>query len=172
MDLAELLMVDHSMIRTGTKWISPKSELVTFVEFSTFIDGCHVQVEEKVFFPVISEYPWEDHDKFKDTVNRIKADHRLIKALGDNLKKWNESGDPLFGVRLPLYFKTVKDHNETEEKLIFPRWLRLDAEVKREALINGIEIIRGFGIENYTSETGMSEDFLSYLSRGEPRSIR
>ncbi len=163
MDLAELLMIDHLSIRSKARWNIPAKGKELFIDFATFIDDCHVQVEEKVFFPTITEFEWEDKGTFKGTVDRIKADHRLIKTLGDNLKKWQSSGNSNFELRLPLYYKTVEEHNSSEEKSIFDRWVDLPADSRETALRASMEILDGFGIDRYIAEIGSSLKFISYI---------
>ena len=163
MDLAELLMLDHLAIRSKGHWNIPGRSTEVFIDFATFIDDCHVQVEEKVFFPAITEFEWEDKESFGKTVDRIKADHKLIKTLGDNLKKWLSSGNSNFELRLPLYYKTVEEHNSSEEKSIFNRWPLLSEEVRKNAMKESLDIIDGFGIDKYISETESSKEFILYI---------
>jgi len=165
MDLAELLMIDHLAIRSKSRWNIPGNNRELFIDFATFIDDCHVQVEERVFFPTITQFEWEDKEYFKATVNRIKADHKLIKTLGNNLKKWLSSENSNFELRLPLYYRTVEEHNSSEEKSIFNRWNTLPEEARTLALKDSLEIIDGFGIEKYIDETGSSNEFISYIRK-------
>ena len=161
-DLSEVLMGEHSAIRVITRFDALSRGDFLF-DFCDYLDNCHVLVEEMVYFPAITDYDWEDRASFESTVNRIKADHRLIRTLGDNLKKWKLNGDQLFSVRLPLYYKTVTEHNLSEEVSVFPRWNRLSEDVRLRAIRDAKEIITSFGFERYQEQTGISAEFFKYI---------
>lgn len=161
-DLSELLMSEHSAIRV-IRYFDALGRGDFLFEFTDYLDNCHVQVEERAYFPAITDHDWEDRASFESAVNRIKADHRLIRTLGDNLKKWRSNGDGLFSVRLPLYYRTVTEHNLSEEVSVFPRWPRLSEDVRLRAIREGREIIASFGFERYYRQTGISAEFLRYI---------
>ncbi len=98
----------------------------------------------------------EENDQgFEKYVKRISADHKLIATLGDNIARWiNEKNFEMLQRRIPLYFKTLLEHNLNEEKDIFVRW-------KPEYAASFKHIIISFGTEKYRSITGASEEMIS-----------
>ncbi|WP_297216378.1 hemerythrin domain-containing protein [Thermoplasma sp.] len=163
-DLSELLMVEHSAIRLLAKVSYGKESLDIFEDFNDYLVKDHVEVEERILFPAITDFEWEDRKEFEKTVNRIKADHKLIETLADNLIKWKRSGDEdLFKLRLPLFYKTLTEHNLSEEDQIFPRWKRIDDEVRDITLREALDLIEETGIERYSRNTGISKEFIAYI---------
>ncbi|CAC11184.1 hypothetical protein [Thermoplasma acidophilum] len=169
-DLSELLMVEHSAIRILSRVVYGKESLEAFEDFNEYLVKDHVEVEEKILFPVIVDFDWEDRKGFEQTVNRIKADHKLIETLAENMLKWKRSGnDDLYNLRMPLFYKTLTDHNLSEEDQIFPRWKKLEAETRENALKEAMDIILDTGLDRYSRNTGISREFLAYI---EPDVIR
>ncbi|BAB59180.1 TVG0043618 [Thermoplasma volcanium GSS1] len=164
-DLAELLMVEHTSIRLLSNFLYGKDSLEIFEGFNDYLVKDHVEIEEKILFPVIVDVDYEDKDQFKATVERIKNDHRLIETLATNLIKWKRDGDDdKFMLRLPLFYKTLTDHNSSEEELIFPRWKNIDPELQKDALKEAISIIDTVNRDLYVRVTGISKDFIYYIS--------
>jgi len=84
--------------------------------------------------------------------------------------KWKRSGnDDLYNLRMPLFYKTLTDHNLSEEDQIFPRWKKLEAETRENALKEAMDIILDTGLDRYSRNTGISREFLAYI---EPDVIR
>lgn len=165
-DLAELLMVEHTSIRLISKYSHEMRSLDNFIIFNDYLVNDHVEVEEKILFPLVVDYDWADRKEFESTVNRIKSDHRLIETLAGNLIKWKETGrDDLVVLRLPLFFKTLADHNASEDAQVFPRWASLDSEDKMSALKEALDIIESNSEALYSKVTGISNDMLNYIKR-------
>jgi hemerythrin superfamily protein len=59
-DLAEILMIEHLAIKKS-KWIEEKTyENEAFVNFRSYVKECHIEVEEKVCFPIMEAYAFPD----------------------------------------------------------------------------------------------------------------
>ena len=165
-DLAELLMMEHASIRVISFSSHGMDSLDNFVVFNNYLKNVHIDVEEKILFPLVVDFDWADRKEFEATVNRIKSDHRLIETLAENLIKWKESGkEELIALRLPLFYKTLTDHNNSEEGQIFPRWVYLDSENTRSALREALSVIESNSEELYEKVTGISHDLLDYIRK-------
>ncbi|WP_287960270.1 hemerythrin domain-containing protein [Acidiplasma sp.] len=159
MDLAELLMVDHSSIRIIADNNLLQNTAAELIDFNKFLLNIHVNIEESIVFPLLKE----NNKEISKLIDRLTADHKLIETLFNNLYKWKVNDDPLFSVRLPLFYKTLKDHNCREESDVFPYWRNIDNDGRNTAMKNAHEIIESSDISNYIKETGISEKMLKYI---------
>jgi hemerythrin superfamily protein len=159
MDAVELLMVEHSGIRIIAEHNILQKSSSELIDFNKFLLNIHVNIEETVVFPLIEA---NDNTTAK-LINSFISDHKLIEKLFSNLSKWKLSEDPLFEKRLPLFYKTLTEHNSNEENLLFPQWKNMDQEQQNTAVKNAHEIILSSDIENYVKETGISKKMMDYI---------
>jgi hemerythrin superfamily protein len=154
MDSVDVLLLEHSIIRLKSKELSEiKNALDGFIPFNEFVINCHAKHEDEIVFPILMKKE-EDDQEFIKYVKRISADHKLIATLGGNIEKWiNEKNFEMLERRIPLYFKTLLEHNLNEEKDIFVRW-------KPEYAVPFKHIINSFGAEKYRSITGASDEMI------------
>lgn len=165
-DLAEILLVEHLAIRHISKTFTNPKDLEPFVEFHTYLKECHIEIEEKLLFPLLEAHYWDDSGEFNAKANRILADHRLIDTLSRNIINWHSSGDlELVTDRYPLYFKLLHDHNKREEESVFPRWSDLPQDEIKDTVKEAKSIIESFGTGKYLEMTGLTEHGFYYLFR-------
>ncbi len=162
MDLSEFLMMEHSDIRimVNTGFLN---EINNFKSFSDFLIVDHINIEEKIYFPVIIDNDWEDKQEFQKIVERVKNDHKLLETLAKNLISWKENGNEnLFNLRLPLFYKTLKDHNNYEEDHIFSRWISLENSTRQDAMDDALLIVQELD-DKYMVFSGISSNFRQYI---------
>ncbi len=165
-DLAEILTLEHLAIRHIRKESAHWGAFDQMYEFHRFLKECHIEVEEKIFFPVLKESSWKDSKEFFSQIDMIIADHKLINTLFQNLAKWNNDGNrQLYAERLPLYFKILEEHNDKEENLIFPRWAQVPPDAIRNTVKEALNVEESFGIDRYLSTVGMTKSGFSYTFR-------
>ena len=165
-DLAEILMVEHLAIKQSRWLVEKQYDNDVFRNFHSYVKECHIELEEKICFPILESYPFTDSKEFRDRTERIKADHKLIDALAVNIMKWHESGnDNLVQERKPLLYKVLVDHNASEEIDIFPRWNQVDVNELRSSMKDALSIIESFGIGKYIDATGINPSAFSYFFR-------
>ncbi|MCL6015031.1 MAG: hemerythrin domain-containing protein [Candidatus Thermoplasmatota archaeon] len=166
MDVVEVLMTEHSAIRhisNNFKFDSESSDFQVFVEY---LKKCHIEIEERVFVPVIKDvYDGKKMDLIRN-VDRIMADHRLLETLASNIIKWkDEENFDILKTRVPLFFKLLQDHNNSEEDSLFTYWKDIEDNVKKNTMTEVGNIIESFGLGSYSTITGISKDFFSYVFR-------
>lgn len=159
MDLAELLMVEHSGIRIVAENNLLQNTDAELIDFNKFLLNIHVKIEESIVFPLLKE----NNKDMTIPIDRLTADHKLIETLFNNLYKWKISENPLFELRLPLFYKTLTEHNSLEERSIFPLWKNIDKEEKIISMKNAHEIIDSNDVDNYIKQTGVSKEMLKYI---------
>ena len=164
MDVVEVLMTEHSAIRhisNNFKFDSESSDFQVFVEY---LKKCHIEIEERVFVPVMKDvYGGEKMDLIRN-VDRIMADHRLLETLASNIIKWkDEENFDILKPRVPLFFKLLQDHNTSEEDSLFTYWKDIQDNVKKNTMTEVGNIIESFGLGSYSMITGISKDFFSYV---------
>lgn len=164
MDVVEVLMTEHSAIRhisNNFKFDSESSDFQVFVEY---LKKCHIEIEERVFVPVIKDvYDGKKMDLIRN-VDRIMADHRLLETLASNIIKWkDEENFDILKTRVPLFFKLLQDHNNSEEDSLFTYWKDIEDNVKKNTMTEVGNIIESFGLGSYSTITGISKDFFSYV---------
>ncbi len=152
-------MVEHSGIRIIADNNILEKNSAELIDFNQFLLNIHVNIEENIVFPALKE----NNENAVKLVDRLIADHKLLETLFNNLYKWKVSENPLFEVRLPLFYKTLTDHNSLEESDVFPLWKNIDSEEKKISMKNAHEIILSNNIENYIKETGISEKMMKYI---------
>ena len=126
---------------------------------------CHARVEDEVVFPHLKEIlTIPNREDFVKTISRLKADHKLIDTIGEQIRlRTDEGNDPeTLRKRTLLYATTVESHNASEESLIFPHW-KLDGEAKK-TVDQTRDIVREFGLNRYYQITGISEKLFGSLS--------
>ena len=165
-DLAEILMVDHLAIRNLSRELNGRPDNFELAGFHEYLMSCHVEIEEKIVFPVLKGGTWDDSMDFNSAVDRIRADHKLIDALAKNLIKWHQDGNvEMYSLRFPLYFKLLLDHNGNEDSDLFRRWERLDATEVRDAKKDAESIIDSFGRRKYLEIVGYTDAAFTYMFR-------
>ena len=152
-------MVEHSGIRIIADHNILEKSSAELIDFNQFLLNIHVNIEESIVFPVLKE----NNETVVKLVDRLIADHKLLETLFNNLYKWKVSENSLFEVRLPLFYKTLTDHNSLEENEVFPLWRDIGDEEKTISMKNAHEIILSNNIENYIKETGISEKMMKYI---------
>ena len=160
--LVDILMIEHVSIRQISKCASQNPIELDLVAFQRYLEECHIEIEEKIVFPSI-ESAGADKADLKATINRIKADHRLIGKLAANLIQWkSQENIGLFQQRFPLYFKLLTEHNSSEDQLVFPLWNKFDPKILKSDAKEAANIIESFGVKEYLAVTGLSHE--AYVS--------
>ena len=164
MDVVEVLMTEHSAIRHISNNFTFDSESSDFQVFVEYLKKCHIEIEERVFVPVIKDvYDGKKMDLIRN-VDRIMADHRLLETLASNIIKWkDEENFDILKPRVPLFFKLLQDHNTSEEDSLFTYWKDIQDNVKKNTMTEVGNIIESFGLGSYSMITGISKDFFSYV---------
>lgn len=157
-------MIEHTAIRKA-KWMTESPyDQERFSNFLAYLEQCHIEIEEKVCFPVLETFPFADSADFAGRVRRIKADHKLLATLGSNITKWADSGNmDLVEMRLPLFYRTLVDHNLSEENELFPRWIDIGSEDLISTMKDALSIISTFGTEEYLKVTGLNVEMFRYI---------
>ena len=94
------------------------------------------------------------------------ADHRLLETLATNIIKWkNEENSEILKNRVPMFFRLLQDHNNSEEDSLFTHWKNIESDVKKKTVTEVGNIIENFGLGAYSRVTGISRDFFSYVFR-------
>ncbi len=164
-DLAEILMLEHLAIRHTRKELEKKPDYVSLETFNEYLKDCHIEIEEKILFPVLLESS-EISSSLKEEATRIVADHKLIEALFGNLSRWHASRDmEKFTSRYPLYFRLLQDHNDKEDSIVFPHWNSIIESTLLQAKKEAGSIIDSFGKKRYLEVTGLTPESYSYLFR-------
>ncbi len=164
-DLAEILMLEHLAIKHTRKELEKRSDYVSLEIFNEYLKDCHIEVEEKILFPILLECS-EISSTLKEEATRIMADHKLIQALFGNLAKWHDSREmEKFTSRYPLYFRLLQDHNDKEDSIVFPHWDSISENTLLQAKKEAVSIIDSFGRMRYLEVTGLTPESFSYLFR-------
>ncbi len=162
-DAVEILMMEHQSIRHISKYLKQDS-LTDFSEFHDYLRSVHIEIEEKIVFPVIYESIPESRPDVRREIDQIKADHKLIQTLAGNIVKWMEDQNTeLVHERFPLYFRLLKEHNLNEDRLVFPWWKGIDGERIRTARREIASIIDAFGRERYLNIQEISPEQFDYI---------
>ncbi len=155
MDPIDLLLYEHSALRVlKAEWENGYQRL-DFKRINDFVVNHHAVIEDAYVFPKIKASNSSDVELIKN-IDRISADHKLIETLGNNIVNWINSNDAdMLKRRMPLYWKTLYDHNLLEEKTVFFR--------SRDNIDNVdgiIKSINSFGMDDYIKITGISSAML------------
>ncbi|MEM0155650.1 MAG: hemerythrin domain-containing protein [Thermoplasmataceae archaeon] len=159
-------MIEHTAIRKAKWMLESPYDQEKFSNFLDYLERCHIEIEEKVCFPVLETFPFADSADFSGRVRRIKADHKLLATLGNNITKWANSGNiELAEMRLPLFYRTLVDHNLSEDNELFPRWIDIGKEDLNSTMREALSIISTFSTEEYLKVTGLNEEMFRYIFR-------
>ena len=165
-DLAEILMLEHFAIKDARWLVGGPFDSQRFSRFRSYLKNCHIEVEEKICFPILEGFTFTDSAVFNDRVERIKADHKLIDTLAQNLLKWSESGNSdLLKERTPLFYRLLTDHNATEETDLFPRWADIDKKTLKDTTKDALSVIESFGRGEYMESLGLNYSTFRYFFR-------
>lgn len=161
-DAVEILMMEHQSIRHISKYLKQDSP-ANFMEFHDYLKSVHIEVEEKIVFPVIYENLPGTRVDVRRQIDQIMADHKLIQTLAMNLEKWMEDqNNELVNERFPLYFRLLKDHNLNEDRIVFPWWKDINGDAFRMVKKEIENIIDSFGRERYLNIMEISPEQLDY----------
>lgn|GEM_PF-1165915 len=165
-DLAEILILEHLAIKNANWIVDKPYNPEAFTRFRIYLKACHIEVEEKICFPILESYSFPDAKQFRERAERIKADHKLIDTLALNIIRWGESENaPLISERMPLFFRLLVEHNTSEETDLFPRWDSIDSLEMKSSVRDAMSIIESFGVKEYTTAVGINESAFSYIFR-------
>jgi hemerythrin superfamily protein len=163
-DLVELLMVEHSAIRHISKYISFNGgdDLSGFHEY---LKNVHIELEEKIVFPLLmSTNDGRDKDLLT-TIDQLKVDHKSIDDLAENISGlWAKEDKNTAIDKTKLYFRLLKDHNNSEDGSIFLLWKNVDGREMATAMKEARNIIDSFGRELYIDLMALSPSAYSYLT--------
>ncbi|MGC8514735.1 MAG: hemerythrin domain-containing protein [Thermoplasmata archaeon] len=161
--LVEILTLEHLSI-SRTDVIRGSYDYDSFVAFRSYLKECHIEIEEKICFPILEAFPFPDAKTFSGNVERIKADHKLIDTLAGNIIKWSGDGKTeMLETRLPLFYKLLTEHNTKEEDDLFPRWGLIDSQILKSSSREAMSIIDSFGRKEYMKIIGFNDSSLSYF---------
>ena len=161
-DIVEILMIEHLAIRHISRCRKPGD--TDFYEFNAYLKNCHIEIEEKIVFPLILSYARDNSGASFPKIEQIRADHKLIETLAVNLAKWKESGNTdLYEERLPLYFRLLVEHNRSEDEAVFPFWPEANNRDAKISASEALGIIETFGKDRYLGITGLSGKAIDYL---------
>ncbi len=156
-------MIEHEAIRHISKYLKIDSEL-DFSDFHRYLKEVHIEIEERVVFPAIEGKLPESKGEMISTIEKIKADHKLIDTLAKNIALWQEKNEiELINERFPLYLRLLRDHNLSEDRLIFPLWKELELREVRSSIKDAESIIDSFGIKDYLNIIGLSPESFNYI---------
>ncbi|MFG1519186.1 MAG: hemerythrin domain-containing protein [Thermoplasmataceae archaeon] len=163
-DLAEILMLEHFAIKNSRWLVDSPFDYERFTKFHSYLRACHIEVEESICFPLLEQTSFPDSTIFNNHVERIKADHKLIDTLAQNILKWYESGNTkTLAERMPLFYRLLVDHNASEETDLFPRWSNLDINTSKAAVRDALSLIESFGRSEYMEVLGINYSAFRYF---------
>ena len=168
-DLVEVLIIDHLTIKHAGEIFNPDLEIGDFMNFHSYLKECHMEIEEKILFPTLKKGRWGDERWFFTKIDQLISDHRLIDSMVQNVVSWYRSGDMGMVIEhLPLYFKILVDHNNSEESYIFGRWKMISDDERLSAMNEARVVIKNFGLKRYLGVTGLSEGAFMYMFSDAP----
>ncbi|MDA8054540.1 MAG: hemerythrin domain-containing protein [Thermoplasmatales archaeon] len=163
-DLVGLLMIEHSAIRHISKYFNFNNE-DDLAGFHEYLKNVHIELEEKIVFPLLIS---TDDYRSKDlapTIDQLKVDHKSIDDLARNILTLWANEDKVTAVdKTKLYFRLLKDHNNSEDSSIFLLWKNVDEKEMVTAMKEAENIIDSFGRELYTELMALSPAAYSYLT--------
>lgn len=163
-DAVELLIIEHLQCKSMRILEGLSPDFDRFESFHDFLVNVHIEIEEKVVFPSLSQPLWEDSREYRAKIKQISADHKLLDTLAQNLIRWKNSQDEkLYRERLPLYYRLLAEHNEREETDLFGRWKNLDVAVYKTASMEIYNIISSFGRKRYKEAMNLTDSAFRYL---------
>jgi hemerythrin superfamily protein len=163
-DLVELLMIEHSAIRHISKYINLDSE-DDLAGFHEYLENVHIELEEKIVFPLLISADDKGDKNLLATIDQLKVDHKSIDDLAKNISTLWEKEDKSTAVdKTKLYFRLLKDHNNSEDSSVFLLWKKIEEKDMATAMKEAGNIIDSFGRELYIDLMGLSPYAYSYLT--------
>lgn len=158
MNIIEQLMIEHQALRLHFYYLREANNSDRIYEIEQFVRNCHARIEDEIVFPKLGEV-----DYIRQVLSRLAADHKMIDAIGDQIKLRTSQGDlDLLKKRVLLYTTTVESHNSSEESLLFPHW-KADESTERSCGARSRTIIEEFGLNRYFAITGFSQKLLDLV---------
>lgn len=160
-DLVELPMIEHSSIRHISRYIRTTNEedLAGFHEYLTKV---HIEIEEKIVFPLLAENA--DEKSVISTLNQLRVDHKSIDELANGIfKLWSGEDKAAAIDKNHLYFRLLRDHNDSEDTSIFPLWKSLEESEIKSAMKEANNVIEAFGRDLYVELMGLSTNAYVYF---------
>ncbi len=163
-DLVELLMIEHSAIRHISKYISFNGgdDLSGFHEY---LKKVHIELEERIVFPLLISSNDRGDKDLPTTIDQLKEDHKSIDNLAENISTlWAKEDKDTAINKTKLYFRLLKDHNNSEDGSIFLLWKRVGEKEMAAAMKEARNIINSFGSELYVDLIALSPAAYTYLT--------
>ncbi|MDA4131413.1 MAG: hemerythrin domain-containing protein [Thaumarchaeota archaeon] len=165
MNVLELLMTEHATLRLHFQYARKTANWDSIYEVEDFVRNCHAKIEDEVVFPLLEkELLRSSNQENVKVLSRLEADHKLIDAIGDQIKLRTTQGDTdSLRKRILLYANTVESHNSSEESLIFQFWKTLESSLvdqRQDTVTQMRKIIQKYGLNRYFQITGISERLL------------
>ncbi len=165
-DLVELLMIEHSAIRHISNYFDFSNQY-DLEGFHEYLKNVHIEIEEKIVFPLLISTGNIDEKGFSATIDQFKVDHRSIEDLAESiLALWSKGDNEKALEKSKLYFRLLKDHNNSEDSSIFQNWKYVDMKEMRAAMKEAGNLIDSFGRGLYIDLMALSPDSYSYLTAG------
>ena len=158
-------MMEHSSLRLRFRMMRETKDYDSIYEIEEFVRSCHAKIEDEIVFPklrvVLSS---EGFAEVTRALSRLEADHKLIDAIGEQIKLRTSSGElETLRKRISLYCTTVETHNTAEETLVFRHWKKLDSAGARESSSSARKIVEDFGSARYFQIIGISQELFEQL---------
>jgi hemerythrin superfamily protein len=168
MNIVELLMAEHASLRLHFQYARKTANWDSIYEVEDFVRNCHAKIEDELVFPKLEKELARAQDpETVKVLSRLEADHKLIGAIGDQIKLRTTEGDiDTLRKRILLYSSTVESHNSSEESIIFQYWNNLGSatdEQQKDRVRQMHKIIQEFGLNRYFQITGISEKLLDFV---------
>ena len=163
-DLAELLMIEHSAIRHISKYININNE-DDLLGFHEYLKSVHIELEEKVLFPVLISNLDLDSKDLVSLIDQLKVDHKSIDDLAKEISTlWEKEDNGTATDKTKLYFRLLKDHNNSEDSSVFLLWNNVGEKEKATAMKEAGNIIDSFWRKLYIDLMGLPPDAYHYLT--------
>ncbi|MEM0155402.1 MAG: hypothetical protein QW597_02210 [Thermoplasmataceae archaeon] len=163
-DLAEVLIIDNLTIKRFGETFNVKGDVGDFISFHNFLNNCHMRIEEKVLYPNLRKGIWMDERWLFRKMDQFEEDHKLIDSLGQDIIKWyTERNTEMLDEHLPLYFRILRDHGNSEESYVLNRWRLLPQAERTDTMREAMMIINNFGRKRYAELTDLSDSAISYI---------
>lgn len=158
-------MVEHSSLRLRFRLMREDQNYNSIYTLEEFVRSCHAKVEDEIVFPALRNLlSLQDKQRvIADVLSRLEADHKLIDAIGEQVRQRTIQGDSqTLSKRISLYCTTVETHNTAEEVQLFSYWSP-DFTQEKEMAEKALKIIGLFGLNRYYEITGISDELLKKL---------
>jgi hemerythrin superfamily protein len=140
MNALEVLKEDHQKVKGLFQEVRQTTDQAKRKELFNKIDtelAIHAHIEETVFYPAI-----EEHEEFKDMVEKALKEHQEVKTLLDELEGF-DTESPDFGSKLGELIEAVEHHVKEEEGEMFPKIREVFDEDELEQLGQELESAKG-----------------------------